>query len=85
MHQKKHKQEYIHRAGNLSKRFGFNDMLKNVVKNISGGQKQRVAIARSLMLNPDMILGDEPTTNLDQKNFEVITTLFNQLKKRGSP
>lgn len=81
LHQKKHRQEYIKRAGNFSKRFGFNDMLKNVVKNISGGQKQRVAIARSLMLNPDMILADDPTTNLDKKNFEVMTTLFNQLKK----
>ncbi|GAB2023823.1 ABC transporter ATP-binding protein [Pseudolactococcus yaeyamensis] len=82
-HQKKKKQDDINRARMLSKQFGFEAILKSVVKKISGGQKQRVAIARSLMLGPDIILADEPTTNLDKKNFEIIIALFQELKKDG--
>ena len=46
---------------------------------ISGGQKQRVAIARALINDPHIIMGDEPTGNLDKKNSDIVFGIFQQL------
>ncbi len=60
---------------------GIEDQAKKLSSRISGGQKQRVAIARALINEPDLIMGDEPTGNLDSKNSENVFNIFKQLAK----
>ena len=55
------------------------DQAEKRASRISGGQKQRVAIARALINNPSIIMGDEPTGNLDSKNSENVFNIFRKL------
>lgn len=58
---------------------GIEDQAYKKASRLSGGQKQRVAIARSLINNPKIIMGDEPTGNLDSKNSEIVFDILRKL------
>ena len=61
------------------KLLGIDELALKMATQISGGQKQRVAIARSLINSPDIIMGDEPTGNLDSKNADLVFGIFKEL------
>lgn len=69
------------RALDLLERFGIASKANSYPNRISGGQQQRVAIARALIMNPPLILADEPTGNLDRASGEAILTLLEDLHK----
>lgn len=62
---------------------GIDDQAKKLSSRISGGQKQRVAIARALINNPAIIMGDEPTGNLDSRNSDIVFGIFQELCKEN--
>lgn len=72
------------RALSLLDRIGLKKRAHFKTKQLSGGEKQRVSIARALLHNPDLILADEPTGNLDHKNSEEIhKILFECVRELG--
>ncbi len=72
-------QEVEHRAMGHLKTLDMVDQALKMPNQLSGGQKQRVAIARALINDPLIIMGDEPTGNLDKKNSDLVFDIFNQL------
>lgn len=66
----------------LLKRFGIDEKAHTYPNRISGGQQQRVAIARSLIMEPSLILADEPTGNLDTKTGDEIMKLLKELNQK---
>jgi putative ABC transport system ATP-binding protein len=75
--------QWKHKATEMLKRVGLGDRLHNKSNELSGGQKQRVAIARALVVEPSIILADEPTGNLDSKTGEDIIRMFQELNSEG--
>ncbi len=70
------------KAKYLIERFGLKGKENSYPNKISGGQQQRVAIARSLIMDPKLILADEPTGNLDTKTGDEILDLLEELNKK---
>ena len=62
---------------------GLSDRLHHMPSQLSGGEQQRVCIARALINQPKLVLADEPTGNLDQKNEELVMELFRAMHRDG--
>ena len=74
-------QEIEYRAMERLKMLGMQDHALKKPNQLSGGQKQRVAIARALINDPLIIMGDEPTGNLDKLNSDLVFDIFSELTK----
>ena len=75
----KSNEEIEHDAMEKLRLLGIDDQALKISSRISGGQKQRVAIARALINHPTIIMGDEPTGNLDSKNSDIVFGIFREL------
>ena len=75
--------EALKKADKLLKEISLEDKKNAYPSSLSGGQKQRVAIARSLMMNPDIILFDEPTSALDPEMIEDVLNLMKRVAEEG--
>jgi putative ABC transport system ATP-binding protein len=67
----------------IAAQLGILDILGKYPYEVSGGQKQRAAVARALIIKPELVLADEPTGALDSKATEDLLTLFNKINERG--
>ena len=74
--------DYRPRAEKLLRDLGLEDRMGHKPNALSGGEKQRVATARALMMNPNIILADEPTGSLDEKNKKELSDLLLQLRRK---
>lgn len=75
-------QEIEHNAMEKLKMLHIEHLANNKASRISGGEKQRVAIARALINNPTILMGDEPTGNLDSHNSENVFQILKELKEK---
>jgi putative ABC transport system ATP-binding protein len=75
------KKDRLEHATTALKLVGLDDRLNHLPKQLSGGQEQRVAIARAIVTDPDLILADEPTGNLDAASAEDVLTMLTRLNR----
>jgi putative ABC transport system ATP-binding protein len=75
------KKERLEHAATALKLVGLGDRLNHLPKQLSGGQEQRVAIARAIVTDPDLILADEPTGNLDAAAAEDVLMMLSRLNR----
>lgn len=73
--------ELDERAEWLLEKVGLKERLRHLPRELSGGERQRVAVARALMNSPDVILADEPSGNLDERNARMLNELFKQINE----
>jgi ABC-type lipoprotein export system ATPase subunit len=73
----------MNRAATLLDLLGLKSKLRRRANRLSGGEQQRVAIARALANQPDVLLADEPTGNLDKKNSDAVADILAQLAAGG--
>ncbi|KAA6227292.1 ABC transporter ATP-binding protein [Campylobacter sp. LR286c] len=67
----------------MLEKVGLSHRISHLPSQLSGGEQQRVCIARALINNPDIILADEPTGNLDETNEQIVLNTLKELKKEG--
>ncbi|KMJ57102.1 macrolide ABC transporter ATP-binding protein [Bacillus sp. LL01] len=73
--------DYNEKLDEILEIVGLSDKRKEIPSRLSGGQQQRVAIARAIIINPSIILADEPIGNLDSKSSKTIMELFKKVNK----
>ncbi len=71
----------LEKGKEYAKHFGLSHLMNKHPYELSGGEKQRVAISRALINNPDLILADEPTGNLDSKSGKIVTDALEQINR----
>ena len=74
--------DYLPRATKLLQDLGLGERLQHKPNELSGGEKQRVSAARALMMQPDIILADEPTGSLDEKNKKELSELLLHMRQK---
>ncbi len=81
LHPHGYSKEMRERAEELLLKVGLENRMKHLPRELSGGERQRVAVARALMNSPDIVLADEPSGNLDEKNARMLNELFKQINE----
>ena len=64
-------------------RYSLEHLLKSQIKDLSGGELQLLSLIRSMIINPSILLYDEPTNNLDDDNIELVTKIIKDINNQG--